>query len=59
MGLRVIYTHFPGIHMQIPDALSRAHLGPEHRVRAANIVADNALVPVPVPKYATNYVNYM
>lgn len=30
MGIKLVFTHIPGTQMQIPDALSRAHLGPSH-----------------------------
>lgn len=38
MGLNIVYTHIPGVRMQIPDALSRAHLGPQHRTKANQII---------------------
>lgn len=59
MGIKVIYTHVPGALMDIPDALSRAHLGPEHRAKAQKIIRDNHLTIISAPKYATNYSNYM
>lgn len=38
MGINLVYTHIPGVDMEIPDALSSAHLGPQHRTRADNII---------------------
>lgn len=43
MGIRLVFTHIPEVNMQIPDALSRAHLGPSHRARADDVIAKNRL----------------
>lgn len=58
MGINLVFTHIPGSQMQIPDALSRAHLGPSHRIRADQIIYENNLTLVPVKKFATNYKNF-
>lgn len=58
MGIKLVFTHIPGTQMQIPDALSRAHLGPSHRARADSIISHHHLIRVPVKSYATNYKNF-
>lgn len=59
MGINIVYTHIPGVNMNVPDALSRAHLGPQHRIRADNIIQQHSLKMVSVKKWATNYANYL
>lgn len=59
MNINVLYTHVPGYLMDMPDALSRAHLGPQHRTRADLVIAKNNLTMVKPAKWATNYSNYM
>lgn len=59
MGINIVYTHIPGTQMQIPDALSRAHLSPQHRTRADHIICQYGLRMVKVEKWATNYANFL
>lgn len=59
MDIRFVYTHVPGVDMTVPDALSRAHLGQDHRRKADRIIHQYNLKKVVVPKYATNYKNYL
>lgn len=58
-GLNMVYIHIPGIKMQIPDALSRAHLGPQHRAKAGAIISQHRLIMVRPKRWATKYVNYI
>lgn len=59
MNIHIVFTHIPGRLMDIPDALSRAHLGPQHRIRADSVILRNNFKMVQVKKWATNYSNYM
>lgn len=58
MDIKMVYTHVPGVRMQILG-LSRAHLSPQHRTRADNIISRYKLTMVKPNKWATNYCNYL
>lgn len=42
-NIKFVFSHVPGVHMTIADALSRCHLSPGDAARAEHIIRSNAL----------------
>lgn len=59
MDIHLVYTHVPGVRMQVADALSRAHISPAEGRRADQLISQHSLRRVIPYKYATNYKNFM
>lgn len=59
LDIRMVFTHVPGIHMGLADALSRAHIDQQHKHRADKLIRELRLIQVKTNKFATNYKNFL
>lgn len=57
--VRLVFTHKPGVLLEIADALSRAPLSQRDRHRADDVIHKYALIPVRVRPSLTNYQKYI